>query len=344
MDTRTKDAGGVSNRDTCATIEVIEYDPHQYKTYSIETTEPLDFKTLSTIPDQQVRWINVDGQHTDGVLKALGSAFHMHPLVINNIRNENQRARIEVYKDFLYIVAQMIYYSDDSLVVEHMNFILGGNYVISFGERKGDVFDRIRSRIENEDTHVRAAGADYLLYLLLDAIVDGYFGVIEALSGRIDALEEQIMESNAKEHLLKIREIKLLLLTLNKHIWPLRDVASLMGKESTELIRATTEPYIRDVYNHVVQAIDMTETFRELLSGLADLHLSNTSYRLNEIMKVLTIISTIFIPLTFIAGVYGMNFKHMPELELQWGYGAIWVLMIAIAGMMAYYFWKKKWF
>lgn len=238
----------------------------------------------------------------------------------------------------------MVYYSGDELVVEHMNFILGRNFVISIGETTGDVFGSIRSRIQNEGTQIRKFGADYLMYSLLDAIVDGYFGALEALSEKIDMLEEQVMTNTLQEHLHAIREIKKKLLVMNRCIWPLRDVASLLGKESIELIHSTTEPYIKDIYGHIVQVIDTIDISRELLSGLTELHLSNTSYKLNEIMKILTIISTIFIPLTFIVGVYGMNFKYMPELTFRWGYTIIWVVMIAISGLMIYYFKKKKWF
>ena len=204
--------------------------------------------------------------------------------------------------------------------------------------------NNIRSWINSEGAHVRQFGADYLMYLLLDAIVEGYFDVLETLNEKTDALEELVMADTQQEHLHAIREIKKALLRVNKCIWPLRDVASLLRNETVGLIQQATEPYLRDVYNHIVQAIDSTETSRELLSSLTDLHISNISYKLNEIMKVLTIISTLFIPLTFIVGVYGMNFRYMPELEQKWGYGIIWLIMIIAAGCMMYYFKKKKWF
>ena len=326
----------------CDAIEVIEYDAEHSKTYQTDSSGP--FAALADIPNGCVRWINIDGQLAYEALEDLCSAFHIHPLVIHNIQNKEQRAKIEVYPGFLYIVAKMIYLSGEDMVVEHINFLLGANYVITIGEIKGDVFDTIRGWIGLKGTHVRNAGADYLIYLMLDAVVEGYFDVLEALNERIDALEEAVTSETSQEHLHAIREIKKSLLRLNRYIWPLRDVASLMGKESTPLIAPSTEPYLRDVYNHIVQAIDSTETSRELLSSLTDLHISNTSYRLNEIMKVLTIISTIFIPLTFIAGVYGMNFHYMPELTQPWGYGLIWLVMLTIAGCMVYYFKKKKWF
>jgi magnesium transporter len=325
-------------------IEVIEYDAERHSTFKVPYSRPEEFATLAGIPEKRIRWINMDGQYSQESLEKLCGAFHIHPLVIHNIQNKEQRAKIEVYPGFLYIVAKMIYFSGEDMVVEHINFLLGANYVITIGEVKGDVFDNIRGWIDSKGAHVRNSGADYLIYLLLDAVVEGYFDVLEVLNERIDTLEEQVIAQTSQEHLTAIREIKKSLLRLNRYIWPLRDVASIMGKESTPLITASTEPYLRDVYNHIAQAIDSTETSRELLSSLTDLHISNTSYKLNEIMKVLTIISTIFIPLTFIAGVYGMNFQHMPELAWPWGYGVIWIVMLLISGCMVYYFKRKKWF
>lgn len=325
-------------------LEITDYDAER----CVQSTMPWDqaerIASLCDIPSGCVRWINADGLLKEEALEALGEAFHIHPLVLRNIQNREQRAKIEIYDGFLYIVAKMMYFAGEELVVEHMNFLLGPNYVISLGETDGDVFDAIRKWLATPGSHVRGSGADYLAYLLLDAIVEGYFDVLEVLNERIDTLEERIMDDTSRENLAAIREIKKALLTVNKYTWPLRDVASLLGKESIKLIRPATEPYFRDVYSHIVQAIDSTDTCRELLSGLTDLHLNNVSYRLNEIMKVLTIISTIFIPLTFIAGVYGMNFKYMPELEQRWGYGLTWLVMLLISGCMVYYFKRKKWF
>lgn len=335
---------GEQNSAVCTAFDVIEYDARDVQAYTVEAASGEAVKRLSHIPDGRVRWINADGQCAQELLDALGEAFHIHPLVIKNIQNLTQRAKIEVYPDVLYIVAKMIYFLDGELVVEHVSFLLGERFVITLGETKGDVFDAIRGWIHSEGAHVRKNGSDYLMYLLLDAIAEGYFDVLETLNERIDDLEERVVADTSQEHLQTIRDIKKSLLLVNRCIWPLRDVASLLGKESMLLIRPATEPYLRDVYNHIVQAIDSTETSRELLSSLTDLHISNTSYKLNEIMKVLTIISTIFIPLTFIAGVYGMNFHYMPELSWPLGYGLVWLVMLAIAGCMVYYFKRKKWF
>lgn len=330
--------------DLSSVLEVIDYDEAHSLSYTVGYSEKKRFRSLCDIPENLVRWINADGQLTEQMVESLGAAFQIHPLVLKNILHREQRAKIEVYGDFLYIVAKMMYFSGEELIVEHMNFILGKNFVISLGETKGDVFGAVRERLHSAGSHVRSAGADHLCCLLLDAIVEGYFDVLEVLSDRIDDLEEQVMVTTSQEHLLAIRQIKKSLLMVSKYAWPLRDVISLLGKDSIQLIRPATEPYFRDVYGHIIQAIDSTDNLRELLSGLTDLHISNTSYRLNEIMKVLTIISTIFIPLTFIAGVYGMNFKYMPELPQRWGYPAVWLVMVLISGGMVYFFKKRKWF
>ena len=328
----------------CEPIEVIEYDACGVIEFAVRADDMQALSLLRQIEPGKTRWINVDGKCTKEDVLRITEQFKIHPIVTGNIYKKSERTRIEEYDSYLYIVAKMIYYSGEELIVEHEDFILGENYVISFGEERGDVFDGIRNRIRNAGTQIRKYGADYLMYALLESIVDGYFTVLETINEKIDALEESVMENTDQGHLRLISAIKKDLLRVNRCVWPLRDVASLMGKESTKLIKRETAPYLRDVYGHIVQVIDSADTSRELLSGLAEMHLSNTSYKLNEIMKILTIISTIFIPLTFIVGVYGMNFRYMPELESQWGYGVTWAVMLVIGGLMIAYFKRKKWF
>ncbi len=325
-------------------FEIMDYNNDGFSEYWVEDKEGVDFDNLGRIPEGTTRWINIDGGCPQSTLERISGTFSIHPLITEDITNKVQRAKIEDYDDYLYIVSKMIYYMEGELVIEHISFILGCNYVISFGELKGDVFTNIRDRIRNQNTLIRKSGADYLMYSLLDAIVDGYFEVLEELGDRIDKVEEVVLQKSSKETLHEIRGIKNNLMYIHKYIWPLREVTSWLGKDSTELIRPATELYIRDVYDHIIQIIDTTETYRELLAGLIDLNLSSVSFRLNEVMKVLTIISTIFIPLTFIAGVYGMNFKYMPEIGWKYGYYATWFVMIAIAVSMIIYFKKKKWF
>lgn len=325
-------------------IEVMEYNEETVKTYEVPVDNMEGIKALSNIPEGMVRWINIDSAHTPELIHAIGSAFQIHPLVIENLDNDIQRAKIEAYSGFLHMVLKMIYLTDESLVIEHLNMILGEHYMLTIGNSEGDVFSETRKHILTKGSAVRKGGADYLFYMLFDAVVDGYFAVLERIDDQIDDLEEEIMLETSQEHLFEIRRIKKLLLKLNKHIWPLRDAASMMKHEGFNLISYGVEPYIRDVYNHVIQALDSVETYRELLSGLVDIHLSNSSNRLNEIMRVLTVISTIFIPLTFIAGVYGMNFKYMPELSMPLGYFVTWGVMLVIAAGMLILFKRKGWF
>lgn len=325
-------------------FEIMDYRSDGFSEYWIEDKDGVDFEGLKNIPEGTTRWINIDGGCPQTTLECMSRTFSIHPLVTEDITNNTQRAKIEDYDDYLYIVSKMIYYMGDELVIEHISFILGWNYVISFGELKGDVFTSIRDRIRNQNTLIRKSGADYLIYSLLDAIVDGYFEVLEELGERIDKVEEVVLQVSSTETLHEIREIKNSLMYIHKYIWPLREVTSWLGKDSTELIRPSTELYIRDVYDHIIQIIDTTETYRELLAGLIDLNLSSVSFRLNEVMKVLTIISTLFIPLTFIAGVYGMNFRYMPEIDWKYGYYATWIVMVVIAVSMLIFFKKKKWF
>jgi magnesium transporter len=325
-------------------LEITEYNEEEVRTYEVSTHEGFDGEALRNLPEGMIRWINLDGHCSDQTVEHLGEIFNIHPLVVEDIQNSGQRAKVEDYGDYLYIVAKMIYFREMELVIEHVSFVLHSQYVISFGEVHGDVFEKIRERIQNKGTQVRKSGADYLMYSLLDAIVDGYFDVLEVLGEWIDDVEESVMVTSDKQDIHRIREIKKYLLYIHKYIWPLREVTSWLGKDSSEIVTPATEFYIKDVYDHIIQIIDTTETYRELLAGLMDLHLSNVSYRMNEVMKVLTIISTIFIPLTFIAGVYGMNFVYMPELRSRWGYPLTWLVMVAIAAGMIRFFKKKKWF
>ena len=334
-DPKTRETG------TDTVIEIIDYNTIEFREYRYEED---DFESLRPANKDMVRWINIDGLSDMQTLERICRPFQIHRLVMEDILNTNLRAKVEDYGDYLYIIAKMVDFSDGNLVHEQVNVILGDGYAISFGEKAGDVFGRIRERIRNEGAHIRRHGADYLAYSLLDAIVDGYFNVLEKLGDKIDEGEEELINNPAIEYLHNMRVLKKDLLYMHKAIWPIREVAAWMEREGTALIAESTQVFIRDVYNHIIQAIDTTETYRELLSGIMDMYLSSISNKMNEIMKVLTVISTIFIPLTFLAGVYGMNFKFMPELGWKWGYGAVVLVMITAAVLMIMYFKKKKWF
>jgi magnesium transporter len=253
---------------------------------------------------------------------------------------------MEIYGDYIYIVVKMLYGSDPNRLVEaeQVSLILGSNFVISFQEGKeGDVFNPVRERIRSGKGLIQKMGSDYLAYSLIDTIVDNYFLILESLGERIELLEEELVAHPTATTLHGIQKFKNEMIFMRRVVWPLREVISGLGRKESPLIKETTEIYLRDVYDHTVQVMDAIEVYREMLSGMLDIYLSSVSNRLNSVMKVLTIIATIFMPLTFIAGIYGMNFKYMPELEWRWGYPTIWLIVMIIGISMLIYFKKKKW-
>ena len=269
----------------------------------------------------------------------------MHPLIQEDIVNTGQRPRAEDFEAYVFVVLKMMYNGGKiGIVSEQVSLVLGPNFVISFQEQEGDVFDAIRERIRKEKGRIRKEGSDYLAYALLDAIVDNYFLVLEELGEEIERIEEKLVKDPTPRTLQTIHDLKRDSLFLRKSIWPLREVINGLVKSESLLIKPTTEIYLRDVYEHTIQVIDTVETFRDMISGMLDIYLSSISNRMNEVMKVLTIFAAIFIPLTFVAGIYGMNFKYMPELEWRWGYFMVLGLMAIIGGTLVAYFKNKKWF
>lgn len=325
-------------------INLIRYNENDYFVKKITLSELNENNSLLDNNDDLKLWINVDDDFNDEAVEVICNIFNIHPLVKEDIILRKQRPKVDDYAEYSFTVAKMIYFKEDELILEQVSFILGKDYVITFGEVEGDVFDDLRNRLKNKGSLIRKSGADYLFYSLMDSIVDGYFDALETVGDKLDNLEERVMTVSSEQERKEIRKLKKELLFIHKYSWPLRETMSWISKGDSELIKESTLIYFRDVYNQLVQVIDTTETYRELLSGLVELNISNVSYRLNEVMKVLTIISTIFIPLTFLAGVYGMNFKYMPELNKQWSYPLLWVIMLIIAVSMIYYFKKKKWF
>lgn len=325
-------------------ITLIRYNEKEYQENKASLKEIKSNPALLDITEGVNLWINVDDDFNDEAVDIIGDIFHIHPLVKEDIILRKQRPKVDDYTDYSFTVAKMIYFKEEELILEQVSFILGKDYVITFGEVAGDVFGDLRKRLKNKGSLVRKSGSDYLFYAIMDSIVDGYFDALEIIGEKLDVLEEKVMSVSSEEERKEIRKLKKELLFIHKYSWPLRETMSWISKGDSELIKESTQLYFRDIYNQLVQVIDTTETYRELLTGLVELNLSNVSYRLNEVMKVLTIISTIFIPLTFLAGIYGMNFKYMPELNKQWSYPLLWVIMLIIAGSMVYYFKKKKWF
>ncbi len=322
-------------------ITIMDYDETQLQEKEAKTfDECFPYKGRPT-----VTWINVDGIHQIETLEKLGECFELHPLTLEDVLNTDQRPKMEDFGDYMYIVLKMFSYNDknNEILIEQVSFILGSNFVLSFQENVGDVFDPIRERIRSGKGRIRKMGADYLLYSLLDAIVDNYFIILEKIGEQIEFIEERLIINPASKTLNIIHKLKRDMLFLRRSVWPLREVISGMERGESSLIKGTTKIYLRDVYDHNIQIIDTIETLREMLSGMLDIYLTSISNRLNAVMKVLTIIATIFMPLTFLAGIYGMNFKYMPELEWKWGYFLILLVMFAIGISMLFYFKKKKW-
>jgi len=290
-------------------------------------------------------WINIEGLHDTAFMEQIGAQFGLHPLILEDILNTDQRPKLDDMSDYISVVMKMLDYDEDGgIITEQISLILGDNFLITFQEgTQGDLFDPVRERIRSGKGKIRKMGPDYLAYALIDGIVDNYFAITEKISEKIEAIEETLLSDPGNEVIHDIHHLKLAILHLKRYIWPLREIINALAKGESPLISESTLIYLRDVYDHVIHAIDTIETTRDMISGMLDIYLSSVSNRMNQVMKVLTVIATIFIPLTFIAGVYGMNFKHMPELEWPWGYPMIMAFMAAAAGVMLLLFKKKKW-
>ncbi|PSG88793.1 magnesium/cobalt transporter CorA [Aurantibacter aestuarii] len=322
-------------------IESFDYTPDQVIEKELATVEDV-FKYKQT---DSISWINLNGLNHITEIEKLGDHYNLHPLVLEDIVNTSQRPKIDDYNDYIFLVAQMMYYdADEQIVNEQISFILGKNYVLTFQEAEGDVFDMLRDRIRNGKGRVRQHGSDYLLYALIDSIVDHYYAIIETMGNKVEELEDQLFEGIREEEITnEIQTLKREILKIRRAIFPLREIINRIEKSESSLIEEKTQRYFSDVYDHVIQISETIEIYREMIWSLMDMYMTNISNKMNEVMKVLTIIATIFIPLTFIAGIYGMNFEYIPELQLKNGYFYIWGLMILIFIGMLYYFKRKKW-
>jgi magnesium transporter len=322
-------------------ITVIDYDENSFQEKQVTKIENcFEFKKTPT-----VSWINIDGLHNVEIIEKIGNHYGFHSLVLEDILHTGQRPKFEDLDSYIFIVLMMLRFDEESqtVVSEQVSMVLGTNYVISFQENVGDVFEQIRERIRNAKGKVRKMGSDYLMYALLDAIVDSYFLIMEKLGDKIESMEDKLISDPTEKTLKQIHNLKREMVHLRKSVWPLRELINGFERSESNLIRETTGVYLRDVYDHTIQVIDTVESFRDMVSGMLDIYLSSISNRMNAVMKVLTIIATIFIPLTFVAGIYGMNFENMPELKWRYGYFGIWIIMVTITGGMILYFKKKKW-
>lgn len=322
-------------------IGVIDYDE---KNFAEREVKKID-EAFEVKEKPNVSWLNIDGLQKVDIIENIGKRFNLHPLVLEDIANTEQRPKMEDFSDYIYIVLRMLRYDDQQseIISEQLSLVLGSDWVISFQENEGDVFDSLRERLRNNKGRIRKMSADYLMYSLLDAVVDNYFAVLEKMGEKIEEIEDELVSNPDPSTLKAIHDLKRQIISLRKYVWPLREVVNRLDRWESKLIHETTNIYLRDVYDHTIQVIDSVETYRDMLSGMLDIYLSSVSNRMNEVMKVLTIIATIFIPLTLVAGIYGMNFADMPELKSSWGYPLVLLLMLSMAIFMLFYFRKKKW-
>jgi len=324
------------------TINVTEYDETSAESYEINSAEEID--PFTDTP--QVTWVSVCGLHETDFLKQVGERFKIHPLVLEDILNTDSRPKIEITDDYLFIVMKLLLFNPEQKILEteQVSFILGKTFLFSFSEKTDEIFNPVKDRILSQLGKISKRGSDYLLYALMDIVVDHYFLALEKVEERIEILDDEVINNPDRSQIESIYNLRNLLLVIRRAIWPLREIVNQLIKDDGDLLDESIEPYLRDLYDHTIHITETIEQQREVTNGLMEIYLSMMSNKMNEVMKVLTVIATIFIPLTFIVGIYGMNFKYMPELNWPWAYFAVWGVMIGVVGMMFYFFKKKNWF
>lgn len=328
-------------RKTPVKLHILDYNELDFTEKDISTVkESLPFKESPT-----VTWLNISGVHDEKIINEIGDEFKIHPLVLEDIANTTQRPKIEEYEDYLYLILKMAYFNEENagIELEQVSMIVGKDYVITLQEKEGDILEGLRERIRNSKSRVRKLGSDYLMYGIMDSIVDHYFTVLDKIGEQFEALELKLMHNASQQLLTDIYSLRHELVYLHRSIWPMREVVSSVQKTESDLVSESTSVYLRDVHDHIIQVAETVEAFRDMASGMLELYLSLVSNKMNEVMKVLTIFAAIFIPLTFLAGIYGMNFKFMPELNWKPAYFIWWGLTIGLAVGMVIYFKRKKW-
>lgn len=328
-------------------LEVIDYSKDSFERHL--STNPEDAFNFEN--ENKITWINIDGLSNTAEIEKLGKYYDLHPLIMEDLVNTNQRPKIDEFQDYIFVVVKMLYFPKEAkdrnngdLIVEHVSLVMGKDYVLTFQEADGDVFENVRDRLEHSKGRIRTNGADYLLFCLLDAIIDQYFEVVDLIGDKIEQLEETLFQSEPNDEItFEIQELKRTILRIRRAVFPLREVLSRLEKLDNTLIEDKTRNYFRDIYDHILQVSENIDIYREMTRGLMDMYMTTISNKMNEVMKVLTIIATIFIPLTFIAGVYGMNFEFMPELTWKYSYFVLWGIMLVVFLLMIYYFRRKNW-
>lgn len=328
-------------------VEKVQISVFNYDEFNLEEKEIIKIEDCFSYKDKEgVRWINIEGIHDTQIVEKIGNCFGIHTLAQEDILNTDQRPKVDNFDQNIFIVLKMLSFDSkkNEIITEQVSFILGSDFVISFQEGiKGDVFNPVRERIRGNKGRIRKAGSDYLTYRLLDAIIDNYFIILEILGESVELIEKELVKNPTTKTLQEVHHLKREMIFLRKAVWPLREVISNIQRSESSLIKETTKIYLRDVYDHTIQVMDTIESFRDMLSGMLEIYLSTMNNKLNQIMKVLTIIATIFMPPTFIVGIYGMNFKYLPELEWKYGYPAVMLFILIVSCGMLFYFKKKKW-
>ena len=323
-------------------IRVVDYNETTFEEKELDTIE----EALPYTEKPTTTWINIDGLHQVDIIEKVGTYYNLHPLVLEDILHTGQHPKMEDFDDHLFVIVNLVYYDDgqDEFRSDQFSMVFSPRFVISFQEGHGEFFNPILERLRQGKGRIRKRGPDYLAYALIDIIVDNYFVVLEKIGEKIEVLEDDLMTNPNPDILKGIHHLKRELLFLRKSAWPLREMVRNMERGDSAVFQESTAIYFKDLYDHIFQVVDTTDTLREMVTGMLDVYLSSVSNKMNEVMKVLTMIATIFIPITFIAGVYGMNFRHMPELDWYWGYSVVWGIMIVIGIIMLSYFKRKKWF
>jgi magnesium transporter len=333
---------------TPVVLRVLAYGPETLQEWTASSVDDLDREPgpdrpgAPVAPGAPVVWIDVVGLHDLDALRRLGERFGLHPLALEDVLNTGHRPKTEDYGDHRFVVAKAVELGD-TLAAEQVSLFFGRGFVLTFQETPCRAFEAVRERIRSGRQRIRASGADYLAYALLDAVIDELFPVLERFGERLEELEEEVVEDPDREVLGRIYRVRRDLLLLRRVAWPQRELIQALERDESGLVTAETKVFLRDAYDHTIHALDFVETYRELAAGMLDAYLSGLSNRMNEVMKVLTIIATIFIPLTFVAGIYGMNFEWMPELGWRLGYPAVMAVMAVVAALMLVYFKRKDW-
>lgn len=325
-------------------IRVLGYNDTEFAEHTLEDLAEFD----ALVAPWPKHWIDVDGLGSEPVIRAIGERFGIHPLSLEDAVHVHQRAKTEDYGDYVYFVSRMVTLRDQTFMIEQVSVFIFANTILTFQEHPGDCLEPVRERLRKGGGKIRQHTADYLAYSIIDALIDGYFPVLEKVGDRLEDLETEVILNPNEDLMHTIHQVKRELLTLRRAVWPIREAVNALMRDDLKVISPETRVYLRDCYDHAVQLVDLVENYRELSSGLMDLYLTGVSNRMNEVMKVLTIIATIFMPLSFIAGVYGMNFNtqsplNMPELNWKYGYAFALSLMLMTAGALTVYFRRKRW-